>query len=240
MPSCASSSAALQRPRDHRGQRDQRAVVALAQHRGPAQLADQLAVRDLVLARVQALVLEEEHRVGVADGGRQQADDVGGRRGRDHLQAGHGHRPVLHALRVLRAEAQPATVGGADHQRERHLAVGHVPRLGDLVGDDVPADGEEVREHDLGDRSQPVIAAPIVAPRMACSEIGVSRTRCGPNCSSRPTVVLNTPPAAATSSPRNTTLGSRAISWAIPAGHGLAVGQRRHVEPPSAHTSVST
>ena len=29
----------------------------------------------------------------------------------------------------------------------------------------------------------PVIAAPIAAPRMACSEIGVSRTRDGPNCS---------------------------------------------------------
>ena len=51
----------------------------------------------------------------------------------------------------------------------------------------------------------PVIAAPIAAPRIACSEIGVSRTRFGPNSSSRPTVVLNTPPAAATSSPRNTT-----------------------------------
>ena len=63
---------------------------------------------------------------------------------------------------------------------------------------------------------RPVIAAPIAAPRMACSLIGVSRTRSGPNCSSKPGVVLNTPPAAATSSPRKTTLGSRRISWAIP------------------------
>ena len=63
---------------------------------------------------------------------------------------------------------------------------------------------------------RPVIAAPTAAPRMACSLIGVSRTRSGPNSSSRPTVVLNTPPAAATSSPRNTTLGSRRISCAIP------------------------
>ena len=63
---------------------------------------------------------------------------------------------------------------------------------------------------------RPVIAAPIAAPRMACSLIGVSRTRSGPNSSSRPTVVLNTPPAAATSSPRNTTSGSRRISCAIP------------------------
>ena len=48
-----------------------------------------------------------------------------------------------------------AAVARADHQREGQLAVRHVATLGDLVGDDVPADGEEVREHDLGDRSQP-------------------------------------------------------------------------------------
>ena len=63
---------------------------------------------------------------------------------------------------------------------------------------------------------RPVIAAPIAAPRMACSLIGVSRTRHGPNSSSRPGVALNTPPAAATSSPRKTTSGSRRISWAMP------------------------
>ena len=49
---------------------------------------------------------------------------------------------------------------------------------------------------------RPFIAAPITAPMIACSEMGVSRTRRGPNRSSSPSVVLNTPPAAATSSPR--------------------------------------
>ena len=47
----------------------------------------------------------------------------------------------------------------------------------------------------------PVIAAPIAAPMIACSEIGVSRTRSGPKRSNNPTVALNTPPAAPTSSP---------------------------------------
>ncbi len=61
----------------------------------------------------------------------------------------------------------------------------------------------------------PVIAAPMAAPRIACSEIGVSRTRSGPKRSSSPTVALNTPPAPATSSPRNTTFGSRSISCAM-------------------------
>ncbi len=64
---------------------------------------------------------------------------------------------------------------------------------------------------------KPVIAAPIAAPRMASSEIGVSFTRLGPNSSKRPTVVLNTPPAAAVSSPKSTTRSSRLISCAIPA-----------------------
>ncbi len=64
---------------------------------------------------------------------------------------------------------------------------------------------------------RPVIAAPIAAPMIACSEIGVLRTRFGPNRSSSPTVALNTPPASAMSSPRNTTRSSRSISCAIPA-----------------------
>jgi hypothetical protein len=63
---------------------------------------------------------------------------------------------------------------------------------------------------------RPVIAAPMAAPKIACSEIGVSRTRRGPNCSNRPTVDLKTPPALATSSPKKMTSGSRAISWAMP------------------------
>ena len=62
----------------------------------------------------------------------------------------------------------------------------------------------------------PVIAAPIAAPRIACSEMGVSRTRPGPNSSMRPTVVLKTPPAGPMSSPSITRLGSRRISWAMP------------------------
>ena len=63
---------------------------------------------------------------------------------------------------------------------------------------------------------RPVIAAPIAAPTIACSLIGVSTTRSGPNVSNRPSVSLNTPPAAPTSSPIRTTDASRAISWAMP------------------------
>src|SRR5688500_8664926 len=64
---------------------------------------------------------------------------------------------------------------------------------------------------------RPVIAAPMAAPTIACSLIGVSRTRSGPNLSNRPSVSLKTPPAAPTSSPTRTTDSSRVISCAIPA-----------------------
>jgi hypothetical protein len=60
--------------------------------------------------------------------------------------------------------------------------------------------------------SSPFMAAPIAAPMIACSEMGVSRTRRGPNRSRSPSVVLKTPPAAATSSPMRYTRSSRSIS----------------------------
>ncbi len=49
---------------------------------------------------------------------------------------------------------RPGPVGGPQHERHRHLAVGHVARLGDLVDDHVPGHREEVGEHQLGDRAQ--------------------------------------------------------------------------------------
>ena len=58
----------------------------------------------------------------------------------------------------------------------------------------------------------PVTAAPNAAPAIASSEIGVSKTRSGPCFSCSPGVVMNTPPGAATSSPKKTTAGSRSIS----------------------------
>ena len=54
----------------------------------------------------------------------------------------------------------------------------------------------------------PVIAAPTAAPRKPVSDIGVSRTRSGPNVASRPSDVLKGPSATATSSPNTTTRGS--------------------------------
>ena len=62
---------------------------------------------------------------------------------------------------------------------------------------------------------RPVIAAPIAAPKIACSDIGVSITLSFPNSSNKPTVALKTPPAAPTSSPIKKTLGSFLMACAI-------------------------
>ena len=71
----------------------------------------------------------------------------------------------------------------------------------------------------------------MAAPTIACSEIGVSQTRSGPNSSNRPAVVLNTPSAAPMSSPRQTT---RRVAAHLPGdalGDRLAVGDQSSAMP---------
>ena len=58
----------------------------------------------------------------------------------------------------------------------------------------------------------PVTAIPSATPTKPFSQIGVFRTRSGPKRSTRPTLVLKTPPSFATSSPMKITLGSLASS----------------------------
>ena len=63
---------------------------------------------------------------------------------------------------------------------------------------------------------RPVIAAPIAAPRIACSEIGVSLTRVGPNSSSSPTVGLEDAAGAGDVLADEDDRSSRRISCAMP------------------------
>ncbi len=49
---------------------------------------------------------------------------------------------------------RPAPLAVRSTSGKRDLPVGHVARLGDLVGDHVPGHREEVREHQLRDRAQ--------------------------------------------------------------------------------------
>src|SRR5262252_440346 len=113
------------RPGNHRGERDDRRVRARAQDLGFSERLDVLAVGHLALVREQALVLEEHHRIRVADRRGEQSLRVGGSRGRNHLDARDRHRPVLDALRVLRPEARARAVRGADHERYGDLPVAH-------------------------------------------------------------------------------------------------------------------
>src|SRR5690606_12664457 len=61
----------------------------------------------------------------------------------------------------------------------------------------------------------PAIDAPIAAPMIACSEIGVERTRRSPNLVDNPLLAPLTPPSSgsATSSPNSSTVGSAAMAW---------------------------
>ncbi len=59
----------------------------------------------------------------------------------------------------------------------------------------------------------PISAAPVAAPAMAASEMGVSRIRSGPNSSNMPRDTPKAPPYTPTSSPMRKTSGSRRISW---------------------------
>ncbi len=60
----------------------------------------------------------------------------------------------------------------------------------------------------------PCIAAPMPAPTIAISEIGVFRTRSAPNSSSRPWVTPIEPPISAMSSPIRKTSSSLRIAVA--------------------------
>ncbi len=61
----------------------------------------------------------------------------------------------------------------------------------------------------------PAIAAPIPAPTIAISEIGVLRTRSGPNSASIPCVTPIEPPISAMSSPMMKTESSLRIASLI-------------------------
>ena len=145
----------LERARHHQCQGADGGILAAAKNLGGAETVDNLAVRNFALGGIKRLVLEEDHRIGIANRCRQQADDVARAGGRDDLQAGDHHAPVLDALAVLRAEARAGAVAGTHDQRALELAVRHVTALRKFVGDVVEADGKEIREHDLGDRLQP-------------------------------------------------------------------------------------
>ena len=121
---------------------------------GLAERHDVVAVGDVAAdGAVHLLVLEEEHRVVVADRGSEQARGVVRRRGDDDLEPGHVGEERLDRLRVVQRAVDAAAVRGADGHRHAVAvvrAVAHPRRLGhELVERRV----DEVGELDLGDRA---------------------------------------------------------------------------------------
>ena len=104
---------------------------------------------------VENLVLEEDHRVGIADRRLEQALRVGGGVGRDHLEARHVGVPRGVVVAVLGADTSGGAVGAAEHDRTAELAAGHVQGLGRRVDDVVDRLHGEVEGHELDDGLEP-------------------------------------------------------------------------------------
>ena len=100
-------------------------------------------------------MLEEQHRVGVLDGGAEHPAHVGGRGRDDDLQAGDVRVGGLDRLRVVQRAVHAAAPRRPHHQRHREVAVAPVVDAGRLRHELVEAGVDEVGELDLGDRTQP-------------------------------------------------------------------------------------
>src|SRR6185436_10074113 len=122
---------------------DEREVAALARDAGGAERGERLARRQRLLdAPVEELVLAEDHRVGVADGGLHQRPRVTRRRRADDLQAAGVGEPALGVLRVERPGADPAARRQPHYQRAGNTEAvvelrGDVDELVEGVGDEV-------------------------------------------------------------------------------------------------------
>ena len=100
-------------------------------------------------------MLEEDHRIVVADRLDQETLGLIGVGRQHHLQPRDVGEHRVEALAVLRGGAEAGAVHGADHQRGHRLAAEHVAELGRLVEDLVEADPHEVDEHQFDDRAEP-------------------------------------------------------------------------------------
>ena len=108
-------------------------------------------LRHLEALAVQDLVLEEHHRVGIADRGLEQPLGVGGGIGRDHLQPRHARIPGGEILAVLGGDAGGGAVRSAEHDGAMHLAARHIARLGGGIDDLVDRLHGEVPGHEFDD-----------------------------------------------------------------------------------------
>ena len=137
---------------------------------------------DRALLALQADRLDEQAGVLVEDRRRQQALTVARCRRHDHLHPRYVHEPRLQRLRMRRPGREPAVNLGAHGDRRGGPARGHEAQLGGIVDQLVCGDADEVHDHDLGDRQQPVDRRPdrrrrrSPPPRWVCPARGRGRT----------------------------------------------------------------
>ena len=96
------------------------------------------------IGRVEQAMLDENHRIVVADRGDQAALGVVGVGRRDDLEARHVHEHRVQALRMLRALAPRFADHAAHHQRHLDLAAVHVAAFGGDVDELVHAQHQKV------------------------------------------------------------------------------------------------
>ena len=181
--------------------------------------------------------LEEDDRIGIANGGEQQP--VGLRRGRgdDDAQAGDVGEHRLRALGVVLRRVDPAAGRRAHDQRAGQPSSRAVAQPRGLVHELVDRRVDEAAELDLGDRAealrgQPDRHARDRRPRRAACRAPARRR----SASSSPSVARKTPPSTPTSSPRTRTAGSSAMARAsamLTASTIVSVGHRDQLSPSS-------
>jgi hypothetical protein len=125
-----------------------RATRARADRRGVVGME-----QDGALLGVDPKVLDDKHRVVVADRRLQRSLGVGRARRRDDLQSRRGGEPPVEALRVLRRELVARPVGRADDQWTAQFPAEHRSDLGGVVDDLVHRDEQEVHRHDFDHRA---------------------------------------------------------------------------------------
>ena len=140
---------------DHPPVGDDRKVRTLPADPGLAQGSGVVLRRQLFLDRaVEVLVLQEDHRIVVADRRLDQALGVVGRGRLDDLEARRMHVRHLDILGMERASVDVAARRSPDHHGDRLAPA--IAALGGEVGDLVEAAGHEVRELHLEHGAQAV------------------------------------------------------------------------------------
>ena len=139
---------------------------------------------------------------------------------------------------MLRPEAHPAAVASPDDERTRQLSVRHVTQLRHLVGDVVEADRQEVGEHDLRDGPQ---SRHRRAHRGAEDRLFGDRRVAH---AQRPELLVEADGGLEHAARLADVLAEEydarvALHFLRDAAcDGVAIGQFRHAQPPSAYTSL--